>query len=234
MAIGGATVRNYGQRTYRPTSVIAMLAAVPYLLLSASSQSVQLTTTINLDGSGLRQYTVACEPDRAKEVQKRLLERTGDFDRQSRQREGPNLVITRDWRPANLAVAATDPDAAAVLRITDIIQKPLAVFTEYHWSEQLEIYRETATPIEIVGEEIAILSYKLNMPGRVIASNADRTDGGTAFWELSANVDTYTLEATSRRLRWGYLLLLLYIVGFVVFQVVDYGTRLVRNRPRKI
>ncbi len=222
------------QATYRRRPpVIAMLAAVPYLLLSAS-QSVQLTTTINLDGSGLRQYTITCVPDRTKEVQKRLLEQTADFDHQSWQRKGPDRVVTRDWRPANLGRAVTAPDAAASLQITDIIQKPLTVFTEYHWSEQLEIYRKTATPIEIVGEKIAILSYKLNMPGRVIASNADRTDGGTAFWELSANVDTYTLEATSRRLRWGYLLLLLYIVGFVVFQVVGYGTRLVRNRPRKI
>ena len=125
-------------------------------------------------------------------------------------------------------------DASASLQITDIIQKPFDVFTEYHWSEQLEIYRETATPIEIVGEEIATLSYKLNMPGKIVKTNADGVEGGTAVWELSANVDTYTLEATSRRVRWGYLLLLLYIVGFVVFQVVGYAIRLVRNRPRKI
>jgi len=211
------------QVAHRRTPVVAMLAAVPYLLLSAS-QSVQLHTVVNLDGSGLRQYTVTCLPDRTKEVQKRLLERTGDFDRQKRRGEGPNRVITRDWRPANIAEAATDPDATANLQIAGIMQKPFDVFTEYHWSEQLEIYRETA----------ATLSYKLNMPGKIIASNADRTDGGSAVWELSANVDTYTLEATSRRLRWGYLLLLLYIVGFIVFQVVGYVTRLVRNRPRRI
>ena len=221
------------QVVHRRTPVVAMLAAVPYLLLSAS-QSVQLRTVVNLDGSGLRQYAVACLPDRTKEVQKRLLERTGDFDHQSWQRQGQNLVVTRDWRPANLAAAATDLDAATTLEIADIVQKPLSIFTEYRWSEQLEIYRETATDVETFGEEIATLSYKLNMPGRVIASNADRTDGGSAVWELSANVDRYTLEATSRRLRWEYLLLLLYVVGFVVFHVVGYGTRLVRNRPRKI
>ena len=221
------------QVAHRRTPVVAMLAAVPYLLLSAS-QSVQLRTVVNLDGSGLRQYTVTCVPDRTKEVQKRLLERTGDFDHQSWQRQGQNLVITRDWRPANLAEAATDGDTTASLQITDIIQKPLAAFTKYHWSEELSIYRETATPVETFGEEIATLSYKLNMPGRVIASNADRTDGGTAFWELSANVDTYTLEATSRRLRWEYLLLVLYVVGFIAFQIGGYVIRVVRNRPRKI
>ena len=221
------------QATYRRPSVIAMLAAVPYLLLSAS-QSVQLTTTINLDGSGLRQYTVTCVPDRKKEVNKRLVEASRDFDNPRHRKRAGSVIITRDWRPANLARAVTDSDAAASLRITDIIRNPLAVFTEYHWSEELSIYRETATDVETFGEEIATLSYKLNMPGRVIASNADRTDGGTAFWELSADVDTYTLEATSRRLRWGYLLLVLYIVSFVVFQAVSYVTRLVRNRPRKI
>ncbi len=221
------------QATYRRPSVIAMLAAVPYLLLSAS-QSVQLRTTVNLDGSGLRQYTVACLADRTKEVRKRLLERTGNFDRQSLRREGPNLVITRNWRPANLAKAVTDPDAAASLQISDIIQKPFDVFTEYHWSEQLEIYRETATDVETFGEEIAALCYQLQMPGRIMKTNADSVEGGAAVWELSADVDTYTLEATSRRVRWGYLLLVLYVVGFVVFQVVGYATRLVRNRPRKI
>jgi len=228
-------VRSYGQRTCRPTSVIAMLAAVPYLLLSAS-QSVQLRTVVNLDGSGLRQYTVICLPDRTKEVQKRLLEQTGDFDRQSLRREGPNVVITRDWRPANLAKAVTDPDAIANLEIAGIVQSPISLFTEYHWSEELSIYQDTATPVETFGEEIATLTYKLNMPGRIVKAktNADSFEGRTAVWKLSADVSTYTLEATSRRLRWGYLLLLLYVVGFVVFQVVDYVTRLVRNRPRKI
>jgi len=223
------------QATYRRPSVIAMLAAVPYLLLSAS-QSVQLTTTINLDGSGLRQYTVSFDQARDPEVPKYLREATRGFDRPRRRKEAGRVVITRDWRPANLAKAVAAPDAAASLQITDIIQKPFDVFTEYHWSEQLEIYRETATPIETVGEEIATLSYKLNMPGKIVKTrpNADSFEEGAAVWELSANVDRYTLEATSRRLRWGYLLLLLYVVGFVVFQVVGYGTRLVRNRPRKI
>jgi len=228
-------VWNYGQATCRRTSVVAMLAAVPYLLLSAS-QSVQLRTIVSLDGSGLRQYTVTCLPDRTKEVQKRLLERTGDFDRQSLRREGPNLVITRDWRPDSIAEAAIDRDTNASLRITDIIQNPFSVFTEYHWSEELSIYRDTATDVETFGEEIATLSYKLNMPGKIVETrpNADSFEGKAAVWELSANVDTYTLEATSRRLRWEYLLLLLYVVGFVVFQVVGYSTRLIRNRPRKI
>jgi len=221
------------QATYRRPSVIAMLAAVPYLLLSAS-QSVQLTTTINLDGSGLRQYTVSFEQARDPEVPKYLREATRGFDRPRRREEAGRVVITRDWRPANLAKAVTAPDAAASLQITDIIRKPFDVFTEYHWSEQLEIYRETATDVETYGEEIATLSYKLNMPGKIVKTNADDVEGGTAVWELSANVDTYTLEATSRRVRWGYLLLLLYIVGFVVFQVVGHVTRLVRNRPRKI
>lgn len=223
------------QVAHRRTPVVAMLAAVPYLLLSAS-QSVQLRTVVNLDGSGLRQYTVACLPDRTKEVQKRLLERTGDFDHQSWQRQGQNLVITRNWRPANLAEAATDGDTTASLQITDIMQKPLALFTEYHWSERLNIYRETATKIETFGEEIATLSYKLNMPGKIVKAKtkADSFDRGAAVWELCADVDTYTLEATSRRLRWGYLLLVLYVVGFIAFQIGGYVTRVVRNRPRKI
>ena len=228
-------MQNYGQATYRHPSVIAMLAAVPYLLLSAS-QSVQLRTTVNLDGSGMREYAVSYDPDRHLEVRRRLLEATLRFDHEYEPGEGRGNTIVRDWRPANLAKAVTAPDAAASLQITGIVQKPFSIFTWYRWSEQLEIYRETATDIETFGEEIATLSYQLNMPGKIMNSqtNADSVEGGAAIWELSADVDTYTLEATSRRLRWGYLLLVFYVVGFVVFQAVSYLTRLVRNRPRKI
>jgi len=228
-------VRNHGQTTCRPTSVIAMLAAVPYLLLS-TSQDVQLRTVVNLDGSGLREYRVSFDPDRHPDVRRRLLETTQHFDHEYESKQGSGKMIVRDWRPANLAVAATDPDAAATLQIAGITQKPFALFTEYHWSEELSIYRETATDIETFGEEIATLSYKLNMPGKIVngKTNADSLEGGTAVWELSAGVDTYTLEATSRRLRWGYLLLMLYVLGFIAFQIVCYVTRVVRNRPRKI
>ena len=223
------------QATYRRPSAVVMLAAVPYLLLSAS-QSVKLSTIVNLDGSGLRRYTVTCVADRTKEVQKRLLEQTADFDHQSWRREGANLVVTRDWRPANLAKAVTDPDAVASLQVTDIIRKPFSVFTEYHWSEQIEIYRETATDVETFGEEIAGLRYELKMPGKIVQTktNADSIEQGAAVWELSANTDTYTIEATSQRLRWGYLLVILYILGFIGYQVIRYAARLVRNRPRKI
>ena len=73
------------------------------------------------------------------------------------------------------------------------------------------------------------------MPGRVVsAPGSDEVQGSTAIWELSADADEYTLEATSRRLRWGYLLFVLYILGFIAFQVTRYAAQLVRNRPRKI
>ncbi len=210
---------------------IGLLAAVPYLLLSASQKSVELTTVVNWDGSGLRQYTVSYEKDREAEVKKRLRERTRQFDREGKPHAtGSVWVIERSWRPASLqSIAETS------LQMTGIIQTPFSIFSYYDWSEQLEIYRETATPVETFGEEIASLRYELKMPGWVVsAAGSDEIHGSTAIWELSADADEYTLTATSRRVRWGYLLFLLYILGFIAFQVTRYGAQLVRNRPRKI
>lgn len=221
---------NCRQVGYRHVSAISMLAAVPYLLLSAS-QDVKLTTVVNWDGSGLREYTVSYSADRQAEVKRRLRERTGQFDRETSPHcMGAVCVIKRSWRPAKLeSIEGTS------LRMTGIVQEPLNVFTHYRWSEDLEVYRETATPVETFGEGMAVLRYELKMPGRVTqAGGAREIRGNTVTWELSGGTDKYTLEATSRRVRWGYLAFLVYVVGFVVFQIVHYSAQVIRNRPRKI
>jgi hypothetical protein len=207
-----------------------MLAAVPYLLLSAS-QSVKLRTVVNWDGSGLRQYTVSCLADRSLDARKRLRERTQRFDREHVQRAGPDRIITRDWRPANLTAAV--PDSS--LQMSGIIQKPLSIWTYYEWSEKLEIYRDTATDVETYGDEIASFVYRLEMPGRVTTS-APGGDirGGTVSWELSAEQPEHTLTAASRRVRWEYLLFVVYVLGFAVFHATRAAVGFVRNRPRKI
>ncbi len=223
---------NYRQIGCRQISAISMLAAVPYLLLSAS-QDVRLTTVVNWDGSGLRQYAVSCLKDRKDEVGSRLVERSRDFDQERWQEKGPVLTITRDWRPANLAGEVP----GSSLHLSGIVQKPLSIFTHYRWSEELEIYRDTATEVETFGEEIALLDYELKMPGRVLpdtVSTNGKARGGTVTWELSGDADQYTLAATSRRVRWGYLLFLVYVVGFIAFQVVHYTAQVIRNRPRRI
>ncbi len=226
---------NYRQVGCRQISAISMLAAVPYLLLSAS-QDVRLTTVVNWDGSGGREYVVSYEPGRADEVHDWLREHTSGRARQSRPRsEGPVLTINRSWREANAEKLADQ--AQPSLRMAGIIENPLSIWTYYRWSEELEIYRDRATEVETLGAQKALLHYQLKMPGRVLpdtVSAKGKAQGDTVTWELSGDADQYTLAATSRRVRWGYLLFLVYVVGFIAFQVVHYTAQAIRNRPRKI
>ena len=209
---------------------LVVLAVVPYLLLSAS-QDVKLTTVVNWDGSGLRQYTVSCLESRRRDVVPQLVERTRDFDRQRERWAGSATVITRDWRPADLAAGI--PDSS--LEMTGIIASPLNIFTYYRWSERVQIFRDTATEVERFGEKIASLRYELRMPGHVIeVTPTGQIQGGTVSWDLRADQPEYTVSAASRQVRWDYLLFALYIVGFIAFQIVHAAEHFIRNRPRRI
>lgn len=226
---------NYKQVAYRRVSTLGLLAAVPYLLLSAS-QSVELRTVVELDGSGLRQYTITYEGGRGEEVNKWLQERTSEHARQlGPRREGPLLVINRDWRAADAEKLPASGEPSLDMR--GIVDNPLSIWTYYRWSEQLEIYRDRATQVETPGAPKAVLEYQLQMPGRVLrdsVSGSGLVEGNTVSWKLSADLANHTLEARSRRVRWGYLLVLIYIVGFIIFQLTRYVAQMMRYRPRKI
>ena len=215
------------------TPITALLAAVPYLLLS-TSQSVTFTTIVERDGSGLRQFAASCLDDRVREVRKRIREASPHFDVESRRVSSGQTIFIRNWRPAGLD---NPPDRDISLQITDIAQQPLSIFTDYQWSEKLEIYRQTATEVETEGEQLAVLHYVLQMPGTILPhtlSAGGRVENGQAVWELTGDKDEYTLEAHSRQVRWGYLLILIYILAFVIFQIVSYVEQRIKNRPRKI
>ncbi len=224
---------NFKQSTYRRVSTIGLLAAVPYLLLSAS-QSVKLKTVVSWEGSGLREYVVSYQDGRLKEVNERLRERTPGRARQARpRRDGPMWMIARSWREANAGHLGNPGETA--LDMTGIIQNPLSPWTEYRWVDNVTIYRETATDVETFGAVKAALAYQLQMPGRIVrATGGGQIRGNTVTWELSAEQDEHVLEASSRRLRGGYLLLVIYILGFIAFQITRYAAQAVRNRPRKI
>ena len=214
-------------------SITTLLAAVPYLLLS-TSQSVTFTTIVERDGSGMRQFSASCLEDREADVTKRIREARPHYDVERRQVGPGQAVIIRNWRPPQLDKLHEE---GVLLQITDIAQRPFSIFTNYEWSEQLKIYRQPAPEVETRGQEIAVLRYVLQMPGTILdkeLSLGGRVENGRAVWELTGDKDEYTLKARSRQVRWGYLLILIYILGFVIFQVVSFMERRIKHRPRKI
>lgn len=45
---------------------------------------------------------------------------------------------------------------------------------------------------------------------------------------------SWTIEASSRRVRWGYLAIVVYVLAFVVYKVLRGLQRAASRRPRKI
>lgn len=216
------------------TRITALLAAVPYLLLSAS-ENVTFTTIVERDGSGLRQFTASCLDDREEEVTKRIREASAKYDVERRQVKPGQTVIIRNWRPAGLDNLPQEEGVS--LQIADIAQQPLSFFTYYHWSEPVRIEAQTATPMEKEGRSKAVLRYVLQMPGSILpatVSTGGQIADGRVVWELPGDQEETLLEASSRQVRWGYLLITLYVLGFIAFQVVSFTQRVIKNRPRKI
>lgn len=58
--------------------------------------------------------------------------------------------------------------------------------------------------------------------------------GATAFFTLTAEHDQYEITATSRRLRWGYVLTLLYILAFIVYRIAAFLVHQASMKPKRI
>jgi len=214
-------------------STTMLLAAVPYLLLSMS-QDVTFTTIVQHDGSGLRQFVASCLENRKEDVTKRIREASPHYDVEHCQIGPGQITIIRNWRPTGLDKLT---EKGVSLQITDIAQQPLSLFTYYDWSEQIQIHRDTATEVEKEGQQKAVLRYILQMPGTILPqtlSTGGQVENDRAVWELTGDEEQYTLKAQSRKVRWGYLLILIYVLGFIIFQLVSYTERRIKNRPRRI
>ena len=62
---------------------------------------------------------------------------------------------------------------------------------------------------------------------------ADKQDS-TATFTLSAASEAYDISVTSRRVRWGYLAVFLYILAFVAYRIAAFLVHRARVRPRRI
>jgi hypothetical protein len=58
--------------------------------------------------------------------------------------------------------------------------------------------------------------------------------GSTASFKLSAAHEAYEVTVTSRRVRWGYVLTLLYLLAFLAYTVASFLVRRAKLQPRRI
>ena len=71
-------------------------------------------------------------------------------------------------------------------------------------------------------------------PGGGSASLAPDIVGSTALFTLTAGHDQYQITATSQRIRWGYLLTLLYILGFLAYRITAFLVHRANLKPKRI
>ena len=215
-----------------------LLTAIPFALL-ANSSSVLLTLRIEPDGSALRQISVRAAPYFRSQLPRWVddVRADGPWDATWGQTTESDYLYSRDARLPGLAGQGEE----AALTIEDVCQQPLSLYTTYHWHEVVSfsyLYASDPQTAQAGGKQ---LQYEVVMPGTVGSatvspmqgSNA-KTEGDTATFELDASQGQQTIEVESYSLRWGYLLVLAYLAGYVAYCVGRVLAYQVRIRPRKI
>ncbi len=215
-----------------------LLATIPFALLVNSSQTV-LTLTVEPDGSAHRQVSVAAAPYFRDQVPRW----TGDvrteaaWDRNWTENRESDLIYSRDARVAALPQSGE----TGALTISDVFQNPLSIYTTYRWRENIGysyLYESDVIAAQAAGKA---LTYQITMPGPVTNASvtpamgsSTETEGRKVTFQLDASQGQQTVEVEAKRIRWGYLLVLAYILAYVAYCV----TRLVRHwlhiQPRKI
>ncbi|MCE5218900.1 hypothetical protein LLH03_17940 [bacterium] len=216
----------------RRRSPIWTLAAVPYLLLSASQQA-GVITHLNPDGSGERLVYARGAVGRGSELDKYLTRALpgAEFCRQSS--EGGNYLTWRDTNTANLAKVSQ-----AEVTNMGILQSPFSIFSTHVWKEALTFDRGDATEVEVHGQELAQFHYIVRMPGTITTSTPPgKVEGNRVEWEAKIGPEPQTFTVESRTVRWAYLILWIYVLAFVVTKCIAVAPRVlakVRRKPKRI
>jgi hypothetical protein len=193
---------------------------------------------VERDGGALRQITATVHPELRRELPAWVnkVQAGRPWDGAWQAGDATAYTYMRDYRTQN----ANYTDGGQ-LTITDVLQNPLSLFTTYTWTEKVDfsyLYETDAAAAE--GAKLQ-LKYVVAMPGTVTESSAQpsqgssvENQGGDATFSISAAQPSTTITVTSSKLRWGYLLVVVYVLGWIALEVLQLLGRLARRRPRKI
>ena len=236
-------VRTKPLRATRP--LVYFMLTVPFALILNSDKAV-VTTQLYPDGTGLRQVSAEADTNILKEsLDKwtRDVEAGGKW--QKRWQEDSvtksTTTITRNFITGRMEQAG---DGAAP-QIVDVFQKPLSIYTTYTWTERVSLeYHSNTNPAEARAGGHYLL-YHVIMPGSVTnavsralraggAAKDGRLLGSHATLTLDASASEHTVRVTSRKVRWGYLAIVLYVALFVIYHGGSIVLRRIRSRPKRI
>ncbi|MHB8996534.1 MAG: hypothetical protein ACYC63_14915 [Armatimonadota bacterium] len=218
-------------------SRIILLATIPFWLISNSSQ-VSMDLKIERDGGALRQIVATVHPELRRDLPAWVgkVQAGRPWDMVWQQSGTNSYTYMRDFRTQN----ANYGDQGK-LTIVDVFQNPFSIFTTYTWTEKVNFaYLYETDPLSAAAASME-LKYKVDMPGTVTDASVQpskgssvNTEDDSATFTISASEPTATITVTSSRLRWGYILIVVYVLGWIALEVFQVVGRHLRRRPRKI
>ena len=220
-----------------PRQGIMLLATVPFWLVSNSSQ-VWMGLTVERDGGALRQIAATVHPELRRELPTWVNKVAAGhpWDAKWQSGDGSSFSYMRDFRTQN-----ANYGEAGQLTITDVLQNPLSLYTKYTWTEKIDFSYLYATDAAAAEAAKLQLKYVVRMPGTVLEASAQpalgssvENQGGEATFAISAAEPSTTITVTSSKVRWGYLLVVIYVLGWITLEVFQLLAKLARRRPRKI
>ncbi len=221
------------------------MLTVPFALI-LNSEKVVVTTQLYPDGTGLRQVSAEADTNifrKPLDKWTRDVEAGGTWQKRWRHDSitKSTTTITRNFITGRMDRAA----GGAVPEIVDVFQNPLAIYTTYAWAEQVKLkYHSEANPAEAKAGGHYLL-YHVIMPGTVTGATSRALISGAVAREgsisgshaslvLDASASEHTVTVTSRKLRWGYLAIVLYLALFVIYRGGSVVLHRIRSRPKRI
>lgn len=214
-----------------------LLATIPFALL-ANSANVSMNLTVERNGGALRQIVATAAPYFRDQLPKWVNDVQAGYrwDRTWQQQSTDAYTYMRDYRTCN----ASYSDQGQLV-ISDVLQNPLSIYTTYTWKETINIAHLYESDYLAAAAAGTKLQYTVVMPGVVVDSGLQPSKGSSvsnegraAAFSLAADQPTTTITVTSQKIRWGYLLVIIYALAWIALEVFQVVARQLRRRPRKI
>jgi hypothetical protein len=225
----------------RPHSVVGLMLTVPFALLINSS-GVSVTTHFWQDGTVLRQVQATAPAYFRDEG---LPKWTQDVDAGGHWQHSWRAESESDGTASmarNFIVSRLPGADGSGLHIEDVFQNPLSIYTTYTFEETVDIhYHNAPNPVEAdAGGHV--LSYEVQMPGAIVdagaqprsKSGAPEIDGCKARLLLDASVAQHKITVVAKRIRWMYLVIVAYVLGFVLYKGIGFVRRNIKSKPKRI
>ena len=241
---------------------VTLLAVMPFLLLS-SSQSVRMRTVAYLDGTVRREIVADFLRDRQSDVLPELRRALPEADQHRLGAAGEGLEATWSvivGQPQSLQATLQSLDISdlplslvSYYTWTETVEIPsdtatavekanpsLATFnyeiTMPGWIRQAQATPKASPAAETAAQQQTATGAPAATPtpAAPVSNVQPQISGATAKFALSAAYPQYDVTVSSWRLRWGYLLTLLYILGFVAYRIVAFVLHRARLKPKRI